>query len=76
MSIVVPVLLGDAGGMEWPNMLGCASCFTAVAGTCEGRDSGVALGIEITGTGREEMSDAHAFCIDGYGGEPVDAARR
>jgi hypothetical protein len=76
MSIVLPLLLGGAGGMEWPNTLGCASCFTAVGGTCEGRDTGAALGSEVNGAGQGEMSDARAFCIGGYGGEPIDAERR
>lgn len=76
MSIVVLVLLGDAGGTEWPNTLGCASCFTVVAGTCEGRDTAAALGCEVNGAGRRETSGARAFCIGGYGGESIDAERR
>jgi hypothetical protein len=74
--MVVPVLLGGAGGTEWPNTLGCASCFTTVAGTCEGSDTGAALGCEVNGAGRRETLDARAFCIGGYGGEPIDAERR
>jgi hypothetical protein len=77
MSIVVdPVLLGSVGGTEWPNTLGCDSCFMDVAGTCEGRDTGVALGSEVNRVGRGEILDARAFCIRGCGGEPVDAERR
>lgn len=76
MSTVVPVLLGGAGGAEWPNVLGCASCFTAVAGTCEDRDTGAALENDVNGGGRGEMSDARVFCIGVYGGELIDAERR
>jgi len=76
MSTVLLVLLGVAGGTEWPNTFGCASCFTAVAGTCEGRGTGAALGNEVNGGGRGELSDARAFWMGVYGGEPKDAERR
>ena len=51
MSTVALVLLGCVGGTEWPYMLRCTSWFTAVEGTCEGRDTGAALGAEVNGTG-------------------------